>query len=291
MYPIIIAVIIAAAIVAFALVSHLKIKTPKADKKLNLDGMKLVFEDNFDGELDALVWDTTSKSEIRRGGYWAPEQCFTRDGKLVIRTEYKENGRYGKGWYTGTCRTRNLREFKYGYFEARCKIPPAEGLWSAFWLYCDSMVMGSPENRNGAEIDVMESPYFNDPKMRPKKYRNTTMHTLHINGYEKEHKSKCSGSYKVQTDMYNSFNTYGVLWTENEYVFYINGQETWRTDWGVSHIPEFLWLSVEIAGEADSADPSNPNNKYTWSGEITNNASDKFPMDFEVDYVRVYQSK
>lgn len=268
-----------------------RVKQPDSDKTLNLDEMELIFEEQFNGALDKNVWDTTVDTPERRGGYWDPSQCFTQDGNLIIRTEYKENGSYGPGWYTGTCRTRGLKEFQYGYYEVRCKVPAAEGLWSAFWMLCDTMGDVTGDGKNGAEIDIMESPYYNDPKMPAEKYRNTTMHTIHIDGYGKEHKSRISKQYEVQNDMYNEFNTYGLMWTEDEYIFYINRQETWRTKWGVSQVPEYLWLSVEIAGEAGTANPENPNNKYAFSGDIRNNAENTFPVDFVVDYVRVYQAK
>lgn len=267
------------------------VKQPDPNKALNLTGMDLVFEEQFDGELDKNVWDTTVDTPVRRGGYWDPAQCFTQDGNLIIRTEYKENGSYGSGWYTGTCRSRGLKEFTYGYFEVRCKVPAAEGLWSAFWMLCDSMGDVTEGGKNGAEIDIMESPYYNDPKMPAKKFRNTTMHTIHIDGYGDEHKSRISKQFEVQNDMYNTFNTYGLLWTADEYVFYVNGQETWRTNWGVSQVPEYLWLSTEIAGEAGTANPANPDNEFAFSGDIRNNAADVFPADFVVDYVRVYQAK
>ena len=81
-----------------------------------------------------------------------------------------------------------------------------------------------------------------------------------------------------------------MLWTKDEYVFYINGKETWRTKFGVSQVPEFLWLSVEIAGKGDSADPENAGNEFTWAGDIRNNPDSTMPADFVVDYVRVYQT-
>lgn len=262
---------------------------PNEENEIDLSNMELVFEDDFDTKIDKSTWDTTAPTPERRGGYWDPDQCFVKDGNLIIRTEYKKDGKYGAGWYTGTCRSKDLKEFKYGYYEVRCKVPPAQGLWSAFWMTCDSMSDVTDGGKNGCEIDIMESPYYNDPKMSAEKYRNTTMHTLHIDGYGKEHKSRMSKHYQVQNDMYNEFNTYGLLWTEDEYVFYINGKETWRTSWGVSQVPEYLWLSVEIAGETGTANPSNPNNKYTFAGEIEKNENKTTPYDFEVDYVRVYQ--
>lgn len=104
------------------------IHTPDESKKLDISNMKLVFEDDFNTVLDPSVWKTTPDTPERRGGYWSDEQCFTKDGNLIIRTEYKENGKYGAGWYTGTCSTQGLREYKHGYFEVRCKAPSAEGL-------------------------------------------------------------------------------------------------------------------------------------------------------------------
>lgn len=81
------------------------IHSPDKSKCLDISSMKLVFEDDFDKELDRSVWKTTADRPERRGGYWSDEQCFTENGNLIIRTEYKKNGKYGDGWYTGTCST------------------------------------------------------------------------------------------------------------------------------------------------------------------------------------------
>lgn len=260
------------------------------NKALDLSNMKLVFEDDFSGGLNRTIWQTSFDNPIRRGGYWADEQTFTENGKLIIRTEYKENGKYGPGWYTGTCLSKGKLDFTYGYFEVKCKAPAAEGLWSAFWMQCDNMANGDTNcGKNGAEIDIMESPYYNDPFLAAQTYRNTTTHTVHVDGYGRQHKSKNSGFFRVNNDMYKEFNTYGVLWTEKEYIFYINGTETWRTGFGVSRVPEYLWLSVEIAGGPDNANPDNTDNKFTWAGDIRNNPQAAFPADFIIDYIRVYQ--
>lgn len=271
----------------------LKISTP-SENTINLENMTLVFEDQFDKDtIDDTVWSSWFDTHIRRGGYWHKDQCFTQDGNLIIRTEYKENGEHGAGWYTGMIRSRNLKEFTYGYFEVRCKVPAAQGLWSAFWMQNDNMLTEeTAKGKNGAEIDIMESPYYYDPMLdEPLKYRNTTMHTIHIDGYGKKYDCRLSDQYIVQNDMYEEFNTYGLHWTDKEYIFYVNGHETWRTTFGVAHVPEYLWLSVEIAGDMKSADPANPNNKFAFSGELLNNDLSIFPVDFVVDYVRVYQSK
>lgn len=274
------------------------VKKP-SENYIDLSNMDLVFADEFDnGTLNDNVWSTdkywdSDHEYIRRGGYWDKDQLiFADNGTLSLRTEYKKGAKYGDGWYTGMMNTRGKQTFKYGYFEVRCKAPAATGLWSAFWLLSDTYETISNDGHGGAEIDIMESPYFDDPAMPSKWYRNTTFHTVHIDGYDEDtHKSMTSPKYTVQTDMYNNFNTYGLLWTENEYVFYINGAETWRTSFGVSDAEQYMILSIEIAGEhsKEKADPSNPDNVYCWSGEITNNKDSVFPVDFVIDYVRVYQ--
>jgi beta-glucanase (GH16 family) len=67
------------------------------------------------------------------------------------------------------------------------------------------------------------------------------------------------------------FHTFGLLWTPEEYVFYVDGQETWRTQaGGVSQVPEYLLLSDEVGD---------------WGGDIE---TAKLPDEFQVDYVRVY---
>ena len=54
---------------------------------------------------------------------------------------------------------------------------------------------------------------------------------------------------------------FSVEWTPTEYVFRIDGRETWRTSEGISHHPQFLILSqltsdYELAANPDAATPA-----------------------------------
>jgi hypothetical protein len=87
----------------------------------------------------------------------------------------------------------------------------------------------------------------------------------------------------LDNDPYKEYNTYGLMWNEDEYIFYINGIETGRSDFGgVSKVPEYLRLSVEVDGAEGSP-------TLGWSGRIDWNKADTLPVDFIVDYVKVYQ--
>ncbi len=132
---------------------------PKKDKSVDLSKFTQVFADEFEGDsLNMNVW-THYRQGVRKGGYWENEQAFLRDGCLVIRSEYKPDGKFGAGFYTDRIDTRRKYEQTYGYFECRCILPAAEGLWSAFWLSSENIKDGTP-GKQGTEIDVFESPLY-----------------------------------------------------------------------------------------------------------------------------------
>ena len=261
------------------------VHSPDEDSVIDYDALgEPVFADDFDG-FDATVWKAANDG-VRRGGYWDMGQIEAVDGNLVITTEYLEDGTFGAGWYTGAIVSERRFEGGGYYAEVRCKLPVGAGQWGAFWLNSPDMTADG----NGTEIDVVEGAYYDDPKMDDK-YKDTAFHTIHAFGYGDEHKSKQSPYYKVERGIYDSFNTYGVYWDEDGYKFFVNGMLTLETDFCPSEAAEYLELSVEIAGAYDSADPSNPDNKYTWGGEITSNEGGKdFVSEFVIDYVKVYKT-
>jgi beta-glucanase (GH16 family) len=262
----------------------LQVPKPACGQLLDLNRFALTWSDEFDGtQLDPAKWKAHGGAgvTVRRDGYWSLDMATVSDGHLRVASRYIEEGLDGSpgGWYTAGLDTSGLFEQKYGYFEVRAKMPKGVGLWSAFWMMSNpgmmhdatmSCVDGS--GRDGTEIDIMESPYYY--KAWPQ--RNSTMHTIHYDGYGVAHRSQSIGDYYIRRP-YDTFHTYGLEWNENEYIFYIDGTETGRTNFGgASQVPEYLLLSVEHQNGG-------------WAGDIRDNKSQ--PTDFVVDYVRVYQYK
>ncbi len=94
-------------------------------------------------------------------------------------------------------------------------------------------------------------------------------HTFHWDGYGKDHKTK--GKVVKVPGVTRGWHTFGLLWLPDQYVFYVDGKETWRTKaGGVSQVPEYILLSDEIG---------------KWAGDIR---KAQLPDRFLVDYVRVY---
>ena len=247
---------------------------------VDLTGYTLTFCDEFDGSaVDTDKWNTPAQNGIRKGGYWSMDQCRVEDGNLIIKTEYKPDGKYGAGWYTGSLLTTGTFEQAFGYYECRCILPKGQGLWSAFWINCAGTGKVNGTGELGSEIDVFESPF--GYKTGRDSWKVTS--NIHYNGYELQTRYKNVVISALDNDPYENYNTYGVLWTEDEYIFYINGHEVGRTSYGgVSKVPEYIILSCEVDGAASVP-------TFGWSGDIRrNSAGQDFTAEFIVDYVRVY---
>ncbi len=69
-----------------------------------------------------------------------------------------------------------------------------------------------------------------------------------------------------------------MYWSKKGYVFYVDGEESWRVDGPVADVEQFILISTECMGYRDGN-----RNKPS---DILKNAV--LPDAFEVDYVRVY---
>jgi len=219
---------------------------------------QLVFEDNFDGRtIDTTKWSVRG-DHPRKSGWWMKSACTTDGmGHLRIRTKVVD----GKVT-SGAIDTAGKFEHTYGYWVCRARIPKATGFWAAFWLMSPGVSKVGDDGRDGTEIDICELP----------RRDGTVNYALHWDGYGPEHKVK--GSEVKAPEILRDWATHSLLWTPEEYVFYLNGKETWRSkDGGVSQVPSHAIVSTEVG---------------TWAGAIV---PDALPDEFVVDYVRVYDLK
>ena len=257
---------------AFELFNAAAFKTPvhPYGQELDLSDYNLVFSDDFDAdELNTDVWYTRGNG-ARRSGYNGASQVKQENGNLIITGEYLENGEYGEGWYAGAIALK--QKYTKGYFEIRCICNDSDDFWSAFWFQ-GNFPYDHERSKGGvgsAEIDIFEA--FGNGKILKSK-RNALDQTVWCNGFDDdpEHLDKCSFS-SIGNDIFHEYNTYGLEWTDDEYIFYINGIETGRTSFGngVSTDKEELIVSLEIP-----------------EAEITLDKSEK--TEFIVDYVKVWQ--
>ena len=215
---------------------------------------KLVWQDEFDGtKLDEAKWEVPEGR--RRDGWWSSKAVsLDGAGHLVIST-IREDDRY----LDACVRTRGKFEHAHGYYVVRIKLQRDVGHWSAFWLYAPSVGQVGNEGRDGTEIDIMEKPWLDE----------RVQHALHWDGYGQAHRSE--GKVSKVAGVMEGFHEFALWWSTDEYVFYVDGQETWRsTAGGVCQVPLYIKLSDEIG---------------KWGGDIS---QAQLPDQFLVDYVRVY---
>lgn len=261
---------------------------------------KLLFSDDFDSaEVDASKWyvrgtdpQNDQPGELRRGGWWTADSVFTKDGNLVIRTTYDGDN---NTFHTGSVDAKQL--MTYGYYEARCKLPEAVGMWAAFWIMCEKMGLENPDaSVGGAEIDIFESPYYRSGLIQ---------HAVHTGGYGQYHQElfypfvELSHPEGVESG-YETWHTFALDWQPDGYTFYVDGVLTWQQnpDYNkndvsltnnVSSVPSYIILSVEVGGE--NGVPADA--PFMGSGNPVEDNPDlaNFCEDFLIDYVRVWDRK
>jgi beta-glucanase (GH16 family) len=220
-------------------------------------GYKLFWEDNFDGtQLDTTKW--RYRESARRVGFFSPKAISLKDGFLNIAA-IKQNDTL----YTALVETKDKFMTTYGYFECRAQMQQSTGIWSAFWLQSPKISDGADPAVYGAEVDIFE--YF-------KQYgKDFTTHAIHYAyGPNMESRGPLVSYYE---GIDKGFHTYALEWTPEKYVFYIDGYKFHEQTFGLSHIDEYIILSLEIPAK---------------DKEIKDLI---FPDAFVVDYVKVYKKE
>lgn len=273
----------------FAVEPTTDVGTAKVAAKIDLTQYTMTFQDEFEGDkLDLSKWEAPSMP--RQGGSrWMPNLVSVKDGclRLDIRLTDDPVLRYD----CGAVRTqrnydKNQTMFaqKFGYFEARCKLPKHIDCdyFADFWMLAGSI--GEKSNTaEGIEVDIFES--FELAKGRQHSVN------FHWGGYDKMHNSyglKCGELSQLRDD---EFHTYGLLWTDKIYASYIDGVEVGRTDMmnlgtdkdgklksnGTCKFPAYLKLTVEAAAW--------PGKSNGWEAEMPKEDV------FIIDWVRAYLPK
>lgn len=259
-------------------------------------GYRLVWNDEFnvDGAPDSANWSFEQGFVRNREWQWyQADNARVRDGSLVItaRNETFANPLYEAGstdWRkqrpqvecTSACAiTKEKREFCYGRFLVRARIPAARGSWPAIWLLGSKRHYGWP---SCGEVDMME--FY--PKYG-------TRSILANACWGDEHNNSVWDDCAVP---FTHFTAKDSLWATQFHL--------WRMDWDKDFIR--LYLDDELLNEIDlsktiNGTPGGKQNPFhapmylllnlamgSSGGKVDSSA---MPMRFEVDYVRVYQKQ
>lgn len=190
-----------------------------------------------------------------------------RDGRLIITAHLEspqDNPDWGGQRYTSTrLLTRGKRDWTYGFFEIRAKLPCGKGTWPAIW-----MLNSREEWPAGGELDIMEHVGRDPGRVF------STVHTASRHGIG-------DGAHTMIPDACAAFHNYQMHWTADRVRFSVDGKlhyeyqkpSTDRARWPFD-APQFLILNIAIGGD------------------LGGGVDDKvFPVSMEIAHVRVYQPR
>ena len=223
----------------------------------------LVWEDDFntDGAPNSANWTY----DLGAGGWGNSElQTYTNNAENVVIEDgslkiiAKANG---ASYTSARLKSEGLKEFTFGRYEIRAKLPASQGTWPAIWMLgANFSAVSWPA---AGEMDIMEQK-GND--------KNTILSTIHYPGNSGG--GGPSQSIELATST-TEFHNYTLEWTAAEIKFAIDDQ-VYHTIPNDASLPFnadfFLILNVAIGGTlGGTVDPS-------------------FTEDtMEIDYVKVFQ--
>lgn len=233
---------------------------------------ELLWEENFDGTaLNESVWNYELGDGCPNVCGWGnnERQIYTKNnhrvenGNLII-TAKKEND----STYTSTrITTKGNKEFRYGYIEARAKIPTGKGIWPAFWMLGSNIgEVGWPM---AGEIDILEY-VGREPHMAF-----TSLHT------QDSHGNTINTKKTEIKDIEQGFHTYAIDWTEDFIEFFVDGNSVYKfvpknktqEVWPYNQ-PFYFLVNVAVGGN--------------FGGPEVDDSI--FPQEFVIDYIKVYSN-
>lgn len=262
-----------------------------------------VWRDEFDGNsLDETKWDyytggwKDENQQVQNCYRNRPENVNVNGGSLNLVGLYKPGetctGNTKTGDFTsGFVQTKGKADFKYGYIEARIKMPKNKSTWPGFWMSPSDKKYG--EWPNSGEIDIVETKGSNY------KFAASDAHWRDKNtptGQTGGHRSRQGviPSTKFDTHDTTEWHTYGVKWTEGKLEYFIDGElhhtitefknsNSTGNPNGPFNQNFFLRLNLAIGGNYIDAPWNDAHNSV--------GATDDFPATMSIDYVRVYEMR
>lgn len=220
-------------------------------------GCTLAWHDEFDGDtLNQAEWNI--RTGVRFAAMNAAGNVSVADGllRLAVRKEKAGEADYTAGGVI------SKREFKYGYYEARYRVPRGAGWHTSFWMMKNTD--GSVGNRQ--EIDVCEQ----DSK-------ELTSYGMNLHTHAPTHIGQAGRRVKTP-NLADDFHVWGCEFSPREIRNYFDGKLV-----GVTHVTHFqhdvmsIWLTT--VGWA----------KLPWAPQLKIDDT-ALPASADFDYVRFFEN-
>lgn len=258
-----------------------------------MEGYELVWHDEFNEGTKPDTSDWSYEHGFVRNEelqWYQSVNARIEEGRLIIegRREQVKNEFYDStstNWkrsrpfaqYTSSSiNTRGNQAFQYGIVEVRARLDTANGMWPAIWMLGTHPDRGWPAN---GEIDIME--YYRI-EGEPHILANAAWADEDGSSIWDDEKIPFRDFLEKDPEWPNKYHTWKMNWNEDRVKLYLDDQllneinlnETLNPDgFNPFHQPHYILLNLAIG--SNGGDPTNT----------------RFPKQYEVDYVRVYQKK
>ncbi len=193
-----------------------------------LSGYELAWAEEFDGDaLDKSKW--VYRTDSKHLSTQKPENVSVRGGVLHLQLKKEKAG--GKD-YTGAGII-SREAFKYGYFEARMKMPAGAGWHTSFWLqkHDGSGTTDSHEALQGLDVGQNNS-------IDPLTY------TVTLNKYNPEPPANYGYQRLAAPDLSADFHVFGCEFTPEAARFYLDGKLVHTVSASaIQHGEQNLWVT------------------------------------------------
>lgn len=209
----------------------------------------------------------------RAPSQFSPDNVRISDGKLMVETRWEPDFEFaakkdkdGRSYENiTTAAVISKKQFHYGYMEIKCKAADAS-ITSSFW-----------GTGKGSEIDVFE---FNGrPSLKNKKGLEKEMMFTMIDWKTGKNVRMWRNKAHLDWRVAGEFHVYGCEWNEDYLKFYADGElvgEVTRAALGDKWVlknPISVWVDSET---------------FPWQGLP---AKEDLPVDYEIEYIRVWQKQ
>lgn len=250
------------------------------------EGYSLVWSDDFDGNaVNTDKWCFKPHMHEQKDLRLYSDERAVRvdDGCIALLSDREGDGMFSANLSLSTAET---MVFKYGYLEMCAKLPLHKPAFPSFWMQSSRHKATAPEVMG--EIDILE--YFSSPEP----YIQTGIHKWYLNEPRDHFLCPHVGRAHFESVLIGeSWHRFALWWTPQALKFLVDGQ---------------IYLTIDITEAANfgERDGSNMNcfhdyyylifNNYLMSPlfsgsrpEIEASDGDKFPIEYKIDYVRLYQ--
>lgn len=254
-----------------------------------LKDYQLVWNDEFDGlELDSSKWNLKAEMVAQSDLELRSDKTavLVEDGMVKLKSDRINKEMY----YTNTSlSTFGRMSFQYGYIEIKAKVPFGKPAWPSFWLLSDPDYWEKTKWKS--EIDIFEV-FGNDDSLE------ANVHKWYLDGSGRHFaypNSLTTKKFFKSKSEAEEWHTYGMLWTSEYLKFFLDGD-----------IYQVIDITVKgdfVTGESDMGGFHDPHyvifNDYiytkgyigceTWAKGKEATEDDIFPINYYIDYVRLYQ--